>query len=72
MAKPPKISDVDLALQTRKWFMCGGKVGFEDFAKADKRATELNYVAYECPYCNKYHLSKRKTRIQNANQDAAT
>jgi hypothetical protein len=66
MTKPPTITDADLALQKRVWLMCGGKVGFETFAKADKRAQELNYVCYECPYCNKWHLSKRPRTTQCA------
>lgn len=61
--KPPKITDADLALQTRVWIMCSGKVGFETFEKADQRATALGYITYECPYCSKWHLSKRKKRM---------
>lgn len=38
------------------------KHGFKKRSEARKAANRNNMKYYRCPYCNEYHLAKRKSR----------
>ena len=58
---------MDLTEQERRARTCGSKAQFDNYDSAVKYGDTLNeefkqeviWDAYECPYCDKWHLSRR-------------
>jgi hypothetical protein len=42
-----------------EWRSCKSKAAFEEF-DAKRRANELGLRAYECSFCNHWHLTKQR------------
>ncbi len=44
----------------RRWRMCGRKKAFDTQRKANKTASKIGNIVYECPYCFCWHTARKR------------